>query len=160
MTSVPTAARVAFHKHDSKKWWIRDLKNHPMDPGWERGEYGFCHSKMRRRLQKDNALLDVVWDGKRSVIRSAFIVTGKKRNKLRFRQYYFVKKRPIVYAKYSFPTNQGIPIEGKDLEHLWTRISNQYQLCKARTKPGSVEIDDWNRMKIASRNCRRAKHRC
>jgi hypothetical protein len=122
--TIPAAARVAFHKRDPDKWWIRDLNNHPMDPGWERGEYSVCHAEMRQRLNRNDALLDVVWDGQRSVIRSAFIVAGKKRNKLRFHQYYFVKKRPIVYAKYPFRTNPGIQLKGKNLQRLWKRIDD------------------------------------
>lgn len=160
MDSVPKLGRVAFHKHDPQDWRIRDLNNHPMDPGWERGQYSVCHADMRKLLRRDNAVIDVVWDGHRSVVRSAFVVSGKKGNRLTFRGYYFAKNRPITSRSYSFRTNTGIPLEGETLWKLWRRISSEYELCKVGSRPRTIEINDWERMIETSHKCQKAKHRC
>lgn len=132
-----------------------------MDPGWERGEYSLCHADMRSVVKQGEAVIDVVWDGSRTVVRSAFIVAGNQGGRLTFERYYFVRqgRRPIVYSRRPFRTRWGTRLRGQWFLHLWARINASYELVQAGARPRFHPPSDWIRMCSVSRGATTA-HVC
>lgn len=58
-----SVAWLIVHARDKEngKWRLRDLKNHPLDPGWEEGDYRVCHEEDRGKIRKEDTVLDLVF---------------------------------------------------------------------------------------------------
>jgi hypothetical protein len=42
-------------------WRMRDMREHPCDPGWERGDCSVCHHPIRERAEASDVLFDIVF---------------------------------------------------------------------------------------------------
>ncbi len=162
--AFPRTARVASHLHLAPKWWIRSDGEHTVDPNWERGMYIWCHERMRKAVSPGVAIVDVVWNGTATVIRSAWIVKDKSgENVLRFDRYYFVapEKPPIVYRRGHFRSPPaGAKLEGGELRHLWQRVLDRYESLSVDARPKIIEPDDWRRMCETATERLGVRHKC
>ena len=97
-----------------EKWRIRDIVEHPVDPGWEIGRYCLCHRSIRNSKKTDPEnnseiyFIDIVHQRhNQHVIRSMFKISDKKPQnqkfgrKIIFDGYYFAPKDPskILYVQ-------------------------------------------------------------
>lgn len=133
----------------NEKWRLRSLENHPLDPGWERGEYSKCHSDMRERVAEGEVIFDVVKREGEKVIRSAFVVDSKDENVLEFEEFYFLDgswKDGIHPEELGKPqTRWGVKVD-KDKYFDLMNVSDFYNLYEAAKKPKSIDEKDWKRM--------------
>lgn len=77
------------------RWRMRDMEEHPCDPGWERGDCSVCHQPVRERAAAGDVLFDIVFprDAKSDaprVVRSAIPIGEVEDDKLQFDSYIFL----------------------------------------------------------------------
>jgi len=148
-----------------EKWRIRDLKEHPRDPGWERSRYCRCHKGMRNSKKITNNyqeeeiyVLDTVKiQSKKHVIRSMFLITDIKPCKidnstdLLFKDYYFAPKdmSKISYvqefgrlANFNGIRNTKL-LDENISKRIIKKIKKTYEHVAKGEKPSTVESKDW-----------------
>jgi len=161
---IPQTARVASHLHGIPKWWIRSPGEHTVDPNWERGEYLRCHGKMREAVGPGAAILDVVWNGSATIVRSAWVVADKRGDDvLRFTRFYFVPRDGpfVVYRNSHFRSPPaGAILEGDRLKDKWRQIAKEYEFLSAGARPRIFELDDWHRMCSVAEEKLSLPHKC
>ena len=154
-----------FPVQTKEKWRIRDLKDHPRDPGWESSRYCRCHSVMRigiaKRYKKEEEIyvLDLVYiQSKKHVIRSMFQIRDtkpcqidKSTQDLLFSDYYFapINKSKISYIQEfpelsDFKCLRGTKILDENIsKKIIKKIKKTYEHVKRGKKPSTVNTKDW-----------------
>lgn len=74
---------------------MRDMEEHPCDPGWERGDCSVCHQPIRERAEAGDVLFDIVFPRDASsdaprVVRSAMPIEQAEADELQFESYFFL----------------------------------------------------------------------
>lgn len=148
--------RFLLHCHDPRNWRLRDLENHPLDPGWEEGCYVCCHPKIRSLTKEGTRIIDVVVSDKgKPIIRSAFEVTKTEETKhlqaLYFDEFHFADGEPIElpepYIQYRQMTMRTFAKKYPNEPQVWERIEGTYTKYKKGVKPKSIDLESWTRMK-------------
>jgi len=156
-----------FPIYTKEKWRIRDLKDHPRDPGWERSLYCRCHSRMRNSKpiakyyeEEEVYILDAVRiQSKKHVIRSMFQITDikpckldKSTKDLLFRDYYFAPKNEskILYAQEIRGLSDFNCLRASKLlrsenapTEIVKKIKRTYEHITKGKKPSTIDPKDW-----------------
>lgn len=163
---IPKKYYKEFPIQTKEKWRIRNLKDHPRDPGWERSLYCRCHSGMRnskeitkRYKEEEIYVLDIVKvQSKKHVIRSMFQITGIKpcqldnsTQDLLFRDYYFAPKNEskILYIQEiqelsDFKGIRGAKILNENTsKKIVKKIKETYEHIAKGKKPSTIDPEDW-----------------
>jgi len=164
---IPKKYYKEFPIQTKEKWRIRNLKDHPRDPGWERSLYCRCHSVMRnskeitkRYKEEEIYVLDVVKiQSKKHVIRSMFQITDikpckfdKSTKDLLFRDYYFAPKNEskILYVQEIRGLADFNGIRGSKLLRsenipmkIVKKIKRIYEHIAKGKKPSTIDQKDW-----------------
>ncbi len=126
--------------------------------------YVWCHEKMRRAVKPKVAVLDVVWNGTGTVVRSAWVVANKSGdNVLRFNRYYFAMhdEPPVAYREGRFRSPPaGAILEGEGLQRVWREIDERYESLPIGARPSIFNPDDWLRMCKVAQERLTTTHRC
>lgn len=159
-------------KDQSVRWRLRNMKSHPLDPGWERGDYRACHEDFREAASEGDIVFDVVYPNGAvrkappRIIRSVFTVGSKKGNEniLRFRSFYFLDgswKSGIKIESIWRGHKELSPSETKNYVNLIVK-SNFYNRYKAGEKPKSIGHECWEEMVGKARDeiAKRSKSSC
>lgn len=148
---------LIVHARDKVKrnWRLRDLKNHPLDPGWERGDYRICHEEDRGKIRQGDIVLDVVFPesanqkGAPRVVRSMFRVTEKSdSNIIEFDSYCFLDESWEEGVLIERTWRQTKELDGKQARNLIDSVrgNESYGKYSAGKRPKSINVGDWNRM--------------
>lgn len=143
--------RFLLHCSDPANWRLRNMEEHPFDPGWEVGSYSVCHCKIRPHINVGTWIFDVVVRDQKGILRSAFEIrkvlgVGKSRA-LYFDEYYFADGEPIElpdrYIQYRCITLETFVSKYK-LDSLWDEITQKYTIYKKGQRPKSIDSKSWN----------------
>jgi len=130
------------------------MVGHPMDPRWERGDYGVCHLEVRKLANIGDLVFDVVYPegilGKR-IIRSVFKVERKENEILKFRTFYFLDggaDKAVSSENFKIPPRYNKRLGPEETKELCSAISNSssYNLYKVGERPESVSKEEWEEM--------------
>jgi len=171
--------RFLLHYSDPANWRLRNIGQHPLDPGWEVGSYSVCHPKIRAKIDVGTKVFDVVVKKGKGVVRSAFIVTKIRdiddSRILYFDEFYFANEEPIELPG-SFIQYRCMKLETWVRKYKqkspWNKIVAEYSKCRIGERPRKIETKPWNNMvkqcssirkkrrfKKSSR-AHQAKHKC
>jgi len=139
--------RFLLHVSDRKNWRLRN-KEHPLDPGWEIGQYSICHENVRANIELGARIFDIVVKDRKAVIRSAFAVSGSEGRGssriLYFTHYYFADREPIElpepYIQYR-QMKMSTYIRKYGSESLWDKVAKRYAKYRKGQKPVSIDED-------------------
>lgn len=143
--------RFLLHCCDPTNWRLRNIEEHPCDPGWEVGSYSVCHPTIRSKISIGTRIFDVVVKDGKGVIRSAFEVvkaldTSNSRV-LYFDEYYFADDEPIElpgpYIQYR-QMKLETWIEKYKQESPWIEITKRYTKYRKYERPKSIIPKSWN----------------
>jgi len=143
------------------------MEEHPLDPGWEVGQYCICHKDVRAGIELGTRIFDVAVKDEKAVIRSAFIISGAKgegkSRVLYFNDFYFADGEPVelqgFYIQYrQMKVNTWVKKYGS--YSLWdkvTKATEQYVNYKKGQKPISIDKDSWDKMVARASKIRKEK---
>jgi len=163
---IPKKNFEEFPIKTKEKWRIRDVKDHPRDPGWERSRYCRCHTGMRNskkitkkyKEEKIYVLDTVTIQSKKHVIRSMFLITDIEPCKfdnstqdLLFKDYYFAPKdvSKILHVQEFEELTDFNGIRNTKLldenisKRIIKKIKKTYEHVAKGEKPSTVELKDW-----------------
>ncbi len=149
--------RFLLHYSNPEDWRLRNAREHPVDPGWEDGEYSHCHPTIRPLIEVGTWILDVVTrlntDRRReAVLRSVFqIETTNHEAVLGFGEFYFADSEPVVLPGHFIQYRMQTIPEG-NLKAFLERVQSIYTLYKKGERPSSISLDNWELMKAIRRN--------
>lgn len=141
-------------KDQSLKWRLRGNKKHPLDPGWERGDYRKCHDNFRKKASEGDIVFDVVYPngavGKvPRIIRSVFTVSSKKKsgNVLKFESFYFLddnwENGIKVDIRRGHKEKDSLKAEDLFNSIVKSRSYNEYEVGEG---PKSIDEEHWGKM--------------
>lgn len=139
-------------------WRLRDLANHPNDPGWEEGVYDSCKEDVRLKAAEGDIVFDIVCIGDAingtRVIRSVFVVTRAENRELSFDSFTFLDGEPRDAVEVNFPRNHKA-IDSEEVEDYMTQIeaTGAYTEYDIGTEPKSVSTEDWEMMVDSADRC-------
>jgi len=145
--------RFLLHASDRKNWRLRNIEEHPLDPGWEVGQYCICHKSVRVHMELRARIIDVVVKDGKGVIRSAFFI-GRAKGEgnsriLYFDDFYFADGEPIVlpgpYVQYR-QMKMSTWTKKYGLTRIWDNIKEHYTSYKKGQKPVSIDEVSWDNM--------------
>lgn len=152
--------RFLLHASDRENWRLRNVEEHPLDPGWEVGKYCRCHPSVRAKIELGARTFDVVVRDGKGVIRSAFVIRGAQgegnSRVLHFDDFYFADGEPMKlpgpFIQYRL-MKMKTWIKKYGRHSLWDKIADRYTHYKKGSKPRSIDKSSWSRMvAIASKN--------
>lgn len=156
--------RFLLHASDEKDWRLRH-ENHPLDPGWEVGQYCCCHKGVRACIEVGARVFDVVVKDGKGVIRSAFIISGAKGEGkscvLYFDDFYFAvgndpMELPGPYIQYR-QMKMSTWTKKYGSHQLWENVTEQYAKYRKGQKPSSIDEASWDQMVVRASKIRKAK---
>lgn len=134
------------------KWRLREWNEHPLDPGWERGEFSICHKSFRGKATEGDLVFDVIYpngsvgDPPR-IIRSACRIASKEENILKFDSFHFLD------GDWEEGLSAEIRRDHKELDQdkaeKWInsiRNSSSYNEYPIGEKPQSIPEKYWKKM--------------
>ena len=145
--------RFLLHASDRENWRLRNIEEHPLDPGWEEGKYCRCHANIRASVELGAQIFDVVVKDGNGVIRSAFVIHGAQgegnSRVLYFDDFYFADGEPMKlpgpYIQYRL-MKMKTWIKKYERYSLWNKIAERYTYYKKGQKPCSIDQSSWSRM--------------
>lgn len=145
--------RFLLHASNRKDWRLRNIEEHPLDPGWEVGQYCICHEKIRGKIELGARIFDVVVKDGTGVIRSYFTISraegeGSSRV-LHFDDFYFADGEPIAlpgpYIQYR-QMKMGTWVKKYGSQPLLAKLIKRYAYYKKGQKPVSIDQGSWTMM--------------
>lgn len=148
------------------KWRIRNLENHPLDPGWERSLYCQCHKGMREsskilkkfRIEPIFIIDAVKISSDQHFIRSMFQITGIRQcpfnheSQLLFRDYFFAPKNKSKVLQVQklkgledYKGTQTKKLDNYYPEKIVAKIQKNYEHVSKGNKPSSIHQKEWKR---------------
>lgn len=156
--------RFLLHASDRKDWRLRNVEEHPLDPGWEVGQYCICHKRVRTSIELGAQVFDVVVKQGKGIIRSAFVVSeaGGKGNSrvLYFDGFYFADGEPIELPGPRIQYRQmkvRTWVKKYGSYPLWDVVTERYTYYKKGQRPISVDKDSWAVMVARASEIRKEK---
>jgi len=162
---IPKKYYKEFPIQTKEKWRIRNLKDHPNDPGWERSRYCQCHRVLREssaiwKKFREEAIyiIDAVRiERKKHAIRSMFKITDVRQclvhsdsKDLLFKDYFFAPKNPakvlFVQKIKGLENYNGVQVKKLDSynpEKIVEKILKTYEHVLKGKKPSSLHSKDW-----------------
>jgi len=156
--------RFLLHASDRKNWRLRNIEKHPLDPGWEVGQYCICLESVRVNLELGARIFDVVMKEGNGVIRSAFVIArakGKGNSRvLYFDDFYFADVEPIKlpgpYIQYR-QMKMSTWIKNNGPRQFWNEVTKKYKNYKKGQKPVSIDEASWDSMVAKASQIRKEK---
>lgn len=156
--------RFLLHASDRKNWRLRNTEEHPLDPGWEVGQYCVCHEEVRGNIKLGARIFDVVVKDGNGVIRSAFTASRAKgegnARVLYFDDFYFADGEPILlpghYVQYR-QMKMSTWTKKYGSHQLWEKVTEQYTKYKKDQKPLSIEEASWDHIVARASKIRKEK---
>lgn len=158
-------ARDKEFTDDEEIWWrLRDMDDHPFDPGWERGECSKCHEvPLRTEATAGDILFDIVFpraadsDAPR-IVRSVIPIAENQDKILKFDSYLFLDGgwkegvragdgNSVSWRGANFWRGRGVLNEETAEDWLQSvHESDAYNEYRAGEKPKSIPEDSWEKM--------------
>ena len=159
--------RFLLHASNRKDWRLRNIEEHPLDPGWEAGQYCICHEKVRAKIELGVRIFDVVVKDGTGVIRSSFIISGAEgegnSRVLYFDGFHFADGEPIElpgpYIQYR-QMRMNTWIEKYGSHPLLGKLVERYAYYKKGQKPVSVDQVSWSMMVTRGSQVRKERRLC